>query len=39
MGDIQQYQKASRHRAAWVSHMSELPSVLEGPDEVIPSVT
>lgn len=39
MGDIQQYQKASRYRPAWASHMNELSLVLEGTDEVIPSVT
>lgn len=39
MGDIQQHQKACRYRPAWASHMSELSLVLEGTDEVIPSVT
>lgn len=39
MGDIQQYQTASRYRPAWASHMSELSLVMEGTDEVIPSVT
>lgn len=39
MGDIQQYQRASRNRPAWASHMSELSLVLEQTDEVIPSVT
>lgn len=39
MGDKQQYQKASRYRSAWTSHMSELSLVLQGTDEVIPSVT